>query len=114
MHPLDNACEVSTAGVVKHLAELLPDRLSTCDVNKNYPLHHACCGGNCEVIAYLLETSMSSAAVSERNVDGKLPIHLFCEFVNGQWCEDGEEDTPEYTETIWRLLSAYPETVLNW
>ena len=28
--------------------------------------------------------------------------------------EDDEEDTTAYTETIWRLLTAYPETVLNW
>ena len=110
--PLDIACQFSTLGVVKYLAKLSPDRLNACDVNKNYPLHHACRGGNCEVISYLLETPMSSASVSEKNVDGgMLPIHLFCEFVNRS---EEEEDTPEYTEIIWRLLMAYPETVLNW
>jgi len=81
-------------------------------MNKNFPLHHACRGGNCEVIEYLLETPISSAPVSERNSDGMLPIHLFCEFVKGRRGCEGE--TPEYTETIWRLLTAYPETVLNW
>ena len=111
MLPLDIASQSSTVGVVKYLAELSPDRLNTCDVNKNFPLHHACRGGNCKVIAYLLETPLSSASVSERNVDDKLPIHLFCKFVNRF---EEEEDTPEYTETIWRLLIAYPETVLNW
>ena len=110
MFPLDLACQFSALGVVKYLAELSPDRLNACDVDKDYLLHHACRGGNCEVIEYLLETSMSSAAVSEKNVDDKLPIHLFCEFVNGQ---EGE-DTTEHTETIWRLLTSYPETVLNW
>jgi len=111
MLPLDIASEVSTVGIVKYLAELSPDLLNACDVNKNYPLHHACRGGNCEVISYLLKTPMSSASVSERNVDDMLPIHLFCEFARGRWCEG---ETPEYTETIWRLLTAYPETVLNW
>jgi len=32
-------------------------------------------------------------------------------------CESGEDavdcDSPEYVETIWRLLMAYPVTVLN-
>ena len=109
--PLDIACQFSTLGVVKYLAELSPDRLNTCHVNKNFLLHHACRGGNDEVISYLLETPMSSASVSERNVDGMQPIHLFCEFVKGR-CSC--EEHTEYTETIWRLLTAYPETVLNW
>ena len=115
MLPLNIACQFSTVGVVKYLIQLSPGRLNACDVNNNFPLHHACRGGNCEVISYLLETPMSSASVSERNVDGMIPIHLFCdcEFVKGRWCEC-EGETPEYTETIWRLLTAYPETVLNW
>ena len=110
--PLDIACWCSAVGIVKYFTQLVPDRLHACDVNtKNYPLHHACRGGDCEVISFLLETPIASASVSEKNVDGKLPIHLFCEFVNGQ--EEGD-DTAEYTGTIWRLLTAYPETVLNW
>jgi len=111
--PLDIACHSGAVGVVKYLAEVDSDddRLHTCDVSNNFPLHHACRGGNCEVIEYLVNTPMSSASVSERNVDDMLPIHLFCEFVRGRWCEG---ETPEYTETIWRLLTAYPETVLNW
>ena len=113
IHPLNIACQYSTLGVVKYLAELSPDRLNACDSKNNYLLHHACCWGNCEVIHYLLETPMNS--VSERNVVGMLPIHLFCELVNEQEEEeDDAEDTTEYTETIWRLLIAYPETVLNW
>jgi len=110
-HPLDIASQFSTVGVVKYLAKLSPDRLNACDVNKNYPLHHACRGGNCKVIRHLLERPLTSASVSERNADDMLPFHLFCDFVNGRWCEG---ETPEYTETIWRLLTAYPETVLNW
>jgi len=116
--PLGIASEVSTVGVVKYLVDLVPDRLNTCDTKYNYLLHHACRGGNCKVIQYLLERPKSSASVSERNACGMLPIHLFCKFVNEQEEqeveEDDEEDTTEYTETIWRLLIAYPETVLNW
>ena len=111
--PLDIASEISTVGVVKYLAELSPNyRLNACDMDKNYLLHHACRGGNFEVISYLLKTPISSASVSEKNDDGMLPIHLFCKFVNEHVEE--EKDTPEYTETIWHLLTAYPETVLNW
>jgi len=110
IHPFDLASQFSTVGVVKYLAELVPDRLNACDVNKSYPLHHACRGGNCEVIEYLLKTPISSASVSERNANDMLPIHLFCEFVNDQ---EEDDDSPKYTETIWRLLSAYPETILN-
>ena len=114
MRPLDFAIQFRTSGIVKYLVEITPGRLNACYMNKNFPLHHACRSGNCEVIAYLLETPVSLASVSERNVDGKLPIHLFCEYVRRRCSEDEDEDTPQYTETIWRLLSAYPETVLNW
>ena len=109
--PLDIACQFCMVDVVKYLAELAPKQMNTCDRNKNYPLHHACRGGNCKVISYLLGRPMSSASVSKRNTHDMLPIQLFCEFVKGRWCEG---ETPEYTETIWRLLIAYPETVLNW
>jgi len=112
VHPLDIAIQFSTVGVVKYLAELIGyNLLNACGSSRNFPLHHACRGGNCEVISFLLETPIASASVSEKNVDGMLPIHLFCEFVKGRWCEG---ETSEYTETIWRLLTAYPETVLNW
>jgi ankyrin repeat protein len=109
MFPLHVASEMSTVGVVEYLAELSPERLDDCDTNKNFPLHHACRGVNCEVIAYLLDRPISSVSVSERNADGMLPIHLFCVYVNEQ--DEEGEDTPVYTETIWRLLTAYPETL---
>jgi len=111
MYPLDIACQFCTVGVIKYLAELVSKRLNSCGLSRNYPLHHACHGGNCEVVSYLLETPVSSASVSERNVNSMLPIQLFCDIVNRS--EEGG-DTPEYTETIWRLLTAYPEAVLNW
>ena len=77
--PLDIACHSGAVGVVKYLAEVDSDddRLHTCDVSNNFPLHHACRGGNCEVIEYLLNTPMSSATVSERNVDEMLPTTCF-------------------------------------
>ena len=60
------------------------------------------------MVKYLLEKA--AASVSERNADGMLPIHLFCDFVREQM---GEEENPQQLEIIWCLLMAYPETVLN-
>ena len=99
------ACEYGTVNVVKYLAEPFDGHLNICDKKKNYPLHHACREGNLEVIKYLL-SKQSSAAVSERNVDDKLPIHLLLE------CDNVDIDSLEYTETIWQLLLAYPAAVV--
>ena len=65
--------------------------------------------GNCEAVNYLLDRQVAS--VSERNTKGKLPIHLLCDAANER---RGLRDTPLYVETIWRLLLANPETVVNW
>ena len=107
--PLHIACEFGTADVVKFLAEPLDIWLNVCDVNKNFPLHYACRGCSFGVVKYVLGKQKTS--FSARNADGKLPIQLLCEA--GQ--QDGvDNESPEFTETIWRLLLAYPETVLNW
>jgi len=87
--------------------ELNDSCLDHCDSNKNYPLHHACREGNFGVVKYLLESRVPS--VSERNGNNKLPIHLLCESGN----DKVDHESAEYVETIWRLLVAYPETVLN-
>jgi len=105
MLPLHIACGYGNVNVVRYLAEPFDGHLSTCDKKKNYPLHHACQGGNLEVIKYLL-SKQSSAAVSERNVDDKLPVHLLLE------CDNVDHESLGYTETIWQLLLAYPAAVV--
>jgi len=107
LFPLHIACEFSTADIVQFLVELNDSCLDHCDSNKNYPLHHACREGNFGVVKYLLESRVPS--VSERNGNNKLPIHLLCESVLGVV----DRESPEYVEVIWRLILAYPETVLN-
>ena len=107
MLPLHIACEFSTADVVQFLMEPNDSFLNVCDLNKDSLLHYACRGGKCDVVKYLLEAHASS--ISERNGNNKLPIHLLCE--SGEDVVDRE--SPEYVETIWRLLVAYPVTVLN-
>ena len=105
MLPLHIACEYGTVNVVKYLAEPFDGHLSMCDKKKNYPLHHACREGNLAVTKYLL-SKQSSAAVSERNNDDKLPLHLLIE------CDNVDHESLEYTETIWQLLLAYPAAVV--
>ena len=106
--PLHIACGYGTVGVVKFLVELFDGCLNLCDEDNNSPLHYACIGVNCDVVKYLL--AKQTAAVSERNADDELPIHLLCD------CGEDLDirESPEYVETIWRLLQAHPETVLNW
>ena len=108
MLPLHIACECATAGVVRYLVEL-DDTTNIISAKQGSPLHHACHAGNCEAVNYLLDRQVAS--VSERNTKGKLPIHLLCDAANER---RGLRDTPLYVETIWRLLLAYPETVVNW
>ena len=106
--PLPIACELCSVDVVEFLVEPFDGCLNVSDVKKNLPLHYACRGGNCGVVKYLLEKQ--AAPVSARSADDKLPICLLCE--RGE--ENVETESTEYTETIWRLLLAHPETVINW
>eukprot|EP00956_Cyclotella_meneghiniana_P026037 scaffold55491_cov66-Cyclotella_meneghiniana.AAC.1 len=61
--PLQIACESYTVSVSN---------------DNSYLLHYACRGGNIEVVRYLLE-SRHSRAVSEKNKDNMLPVHVFNE-----------------------------------
>jgi ankyrin repeat protein len=107
-YPLHIACAFASADVVRYLVELDDRCLHICDVHEDSTLHYACRKGNCGVVNYLLDRCVPS--VSKRNRDGKLPIHLLCEAAKG--LKEGGNQPPAYTETIWSLLLAYPETVL--
>ena len=102
--PLHIACQYSTIEVVQYLMDMLDERMKNhLDVNKDSILHYACRGGNCEVVKYLLY-KQRSPHVAERNADEKLPIHLLCQF-------GLPASSLEHTDTIYRLLLAYPETL---
>ena len=104
MLPIHFVCRYGSVDTVKLLAESYDGGLELVDGNNNYPLHHACLGSNYEAVQYLLERGK----VSERNGDGKLPLHLLCEAE-----EDNEADSEStsYVETMMMLLLACPETV---
>ena len=107
--PLHIACEFSSVEVVKYLMGMLDERTwNHLDVNKDSILHYACRGGNLRVVKYLLDKK--NAHVSEHNKEKKLPIHLLFESHN----DTVDRDSKEYIETVWLLLLAHPETVMNW
>eukprot|EP00956_Cyclotella_meneghiniana_P009567 scaffold13204_cov66-Cyclotella_meneghiniana.AAC.6 len=110
--PIQIACELCSAEVVKFLTSTIDDCFTIRDHNKNYLLHYACRGGNIDVVRHLLKAG-HTRSVCKKNKDGMLPIHLLNEFVKERWCE--ENDT-KYVEALWLLLLAEPETVhpSNW
>eukprot|EP00956_Cyclotella_meneghiniana_P015399 scaffold23547_cov59-Cyclotella_meneghiniana.AAC.1 len=106
--PIQMACKSCSVGVVSYLNNLVGDEWwSICDDKGNYLLHHACCGGNVDVVKYILKEGQI-VLVSEKNKDEKLPIHLFNEFVKGR---RNKKNDIKYVETIWHLLLADPETL---
>ena len=78
------------------------------DRGGNTALHLACRNAKYETIALLLE-KYDAVSVSKRNAHKKLPIdHLW---------ESNEEvldrKSVEYTDSVFRLLKAHPETIMN-
>ena len=76
--------------------------------DSNTALHYACSGAKYDFIAMLLK-KYDVISVSKRNANGKLPTHFLWE---SNVVEDRE--SIEYTEGIFRLVKAYPETVMNY
>jgi len=106
--PLHIACQHhESASVVQYLVGLDATTLDAVDEDGNTAIHLACCSGSYEIIALLLD-KFDAVSVSKRNSRKKLPIDLLWE--SNVW-EDKE--SVEYTESVFRLLTAYPETVMN-
>ena len=93
--------------VVQYLIGLDPSTLETVDHENNTPLHYACNGANYETIALLLG-KYDAVSVSKRNAEGKLPIEVLWESIEGV-----DRDSVEYTESVFQLLRAYPEITMN-
>ena len=91
--------------IVKYLLGLYPTTLGAVDEQGNTALHYACHGAKHEMIALLTETY---GAVSKRNARNQLPIHLL---LLGN--EVSDREGIEYTDSIFRLIRAYPETVMR-
>ena len=103
--PLHVACQYhNSACVVQYLLDLNTAILKAVDYDNNTALHYACRGAKYDNVALLLE-KYDAVSVSKRNAQKKLPIDLLWE--NDQV----NRDSVEYTETIFRLLKAHPETL---
>ncbi len=105
--PLHLAClHDDDACIVEYLINLDLSTLRAFDAEGNTVLHYACRGAKFETIMLLLD-KYGGLSVSARNAHNKLPIHLLLESN-----EVSDRDSIEYTESIFRLVRAYPDTVL--
>eukprot|EP00984_Skeletonema_dohrnii_P020031 scaffold9689_cov79-Skeletonema_dohrnii-CCMP3373.AAC.5 len=106
--PLHIACaHHDSASVVQYLIGLDTTTLDVVDHDNNAALHYACRGAKYETITLLLD-QYDAVSVSKRNAQKKLPIDLLWE---SNEVEDRE--SVEYTESVFRLLKAYPEMMMN-
>jgi len=107
--PLHVACEHhNSTKVIQYLVGLDASTLDAIDGNRDTALHYACRGAKYDTITMLLET-YDAVSVSRQNAHKKLPIDLL-------WDSNAVEDRESvaYTESVFRLLKAYPETMMNY
>ena len=105
--PLHVACQHhETPAVVEYLIGLGEDTLDAMDKEGNTALHYACRGAKHATITLLLE-KYGAASVSKLNAHNQLPIDLL--FESEAVIDRGGT---EYTESIYRLIRAHPETVM--
>ena len=105
--PLHVACKHGAPlNVPFDLAEQFKECCLMQDKRGELPLHKACRGGYLHLIKEIID--MQPASVSVRNNQNELPIFILCKR-SGK--DDEVRDSVEYTETIWKLLLAHPETV---
>ena len=94
--------------VVEYILDLSPHIIrDAIDSRENTTLHYACRGAKYDTIALLLE-KYGAASVSKRNSHGKLPIDMLWESN-----EVGDRESVEYVGSVFQLLKAYPEIVMN-
>ena len=106
--PLHIACQHhDSTDVIDFLVGFDPSTLGAVDGEGNTALHLACRSAKYETITLLLE-KYGAVSVSERDTHRKLPIDLL-------WESNAVEDREsiEYTGSVFQLLKAYPETVMN-
>ena len=106
--PLHVACQHhETPAVVEYLIGLNNVTLRTTDEEGNTVLHYACIGANHAIIGLLLD-KYGSMSVSKGNALSQLPIHLLLESND----VSGGDDI-KYVESVYRLMRAHPETIMN-
>ena len=105
--PLHVACQHhDSTDVIDFLVEHDPSTLDAVDGEGNTVLHLACQNAKYDTIAMLLK-KYDAVSVSKRNAQNKLPINLLWEST-----AVGDRESREYTESVFQLLKAYPETVM--
>jgi len=105
--PLHVACQHhDSADVIQYLIELDALNLDAVDRRGDTALHYACRGAKYDTIAMLLE-KYDAVSVSKRNAQKKLPIDILWE--SNDVLDRG---SIEYTESVFRLLKAYPEAIM--
>eukprot|EP00984_Skeletonema_dohrnii_P023522 scaffold12609_cov132-Skeletonema_dohrnii-CCMP3373.AAC.7 len=106
--PLHVACEHhDSPRVVQYLIGLDTTTLDAVDRDGNTALHYACRSAQYDMIRLLLD-KYDAVSVSKRNAQKKLPIDLLWE--SNEVLDRG---SIEHTESVFRLLKAYPEIVMN-
>ena len=114
MIPLHVACQYhyhESANVIEYLISLDPTSLHREDLDDNTALHHVCRTANHAIIALLLD-KYGAMYVAKRNSHGQLSIDLLLQ--NKNEVRDGDEESVQYTESIYRLLRAYPMTLMHY
>ena len=106
MSPLHIACQNRSADIVQYLIDRDSLVLEAVDRQGNTVLHHACRGAKHGTITLLLE-KYGAASVLKFNAHNQLPIDLL--FESEAVIDRGGT---EYTESIYRLIRAHPETVM--
>ena len=107
--PLHVACLYhDSASVFQYLVGLDATTLRAVDYDDNTALHYACRGAKYETITLFLDM-YGAVSVSKRNAQKQLPIDLLWE---SNEVLDIDRDSADYTESVFWLLRAYPETVM--
>ena len=99
------ACRHNFPTVVEYLADLNAVVLQRINDDGDTPLHYACRNAKYDTIALLLD-KYEAVSVFRKNFDQKLPIELLIESDSAI-----DRESIEYTECIFRLVRAYPDTV---
>lgn len=97
------AAKYSSLEIVQFLAETKESTITTSDDLGELPLHKACRCGNIRVVEYLLEKNMASVTV--KGNQNELPLHILC---NKTSKSKRLLQAVEYTETVFKLLVAFP------
>ena len=104
---LNYACERGRS--FKTIAFLLERNsdITAVDEKGDLPLHKACQTGNVPLIEFLMAKDMTTIAVT--NFSNELPVHAL---LSRSGKDDVVLESTEYTGAIFKLLRAYPDTIL--